>query len=164
MYYDYLLTFPDEINFFWYRKRSSVSILFFLNRYFPLLSNIPVFAMNFGNWSQQVSVRASLGYKLKMIFHPYRGTIIICILPLTTLTELRCGQFITYYQLSLVMSQVIVAGPSLLNRCIYHTHPLSKPVIMTLRTYALFGRSRRVLGVLLMSLAFGIGAGVVGLL
>ena len=55
LYYDYLLTLPDEITFFWRRKRSSVSILFFLNRYLPMASNVLVFFMNFGSWSQEVN-------------------------------------------------------------------------------------------------------------
>ena len=55
LYYDYLLTLPDEITFFWRRKCSSVSILFFLNRYLPMALNVLVFFMNFGSWSQEVN-------------------------------------------------------------------------------------------------------------
>ncbi|KAI0740429.1 hypothetical protein C8Q76DRAFT_707685 [Earliella scabrosa] len=39
---EYLATFPDEVDLFWRRRCSGVSVLFFMNRYAPLLFYILV--------------------------------------------------------------------------------------------------------------------------
>ncbi|THH04356.1 hypothetical protein EW145_g5588 [Phellinidium pouzarii] len=56
LYYDFLLTFRDEVRFFWSRKLNSVTILFFLNRYLSVLGNIPVILQSFANWSPDIVV------------------------------------------------------------------------------------------------------------
>ncbi|KAI0735816.1 hypothetical protein C8Q76DRAFT_792320 [Earliella scabrosa] len=38
--YEYLITFHEEKKLFWRRKWSGASVLFFMNRYAPLLYNI----------------------------------------------------------------------------------------------------------------------------
>ncbi|KAH9478586.1 hypothetical protein JR316_0009043 [Psilocybe cubensis] len=53
LYYDYLLTFPDEIDFYWRPKFNFALgfILFFVNRYVVTLGHIPVILFYFWNWS-----------------------------------------------------------------------------------------------------------------
>ncbi|KAF8591752.1 hypothetical protein K439DRAFT_1611030 [Ramaria rubella] len=41
LYYDWILTLPMEINRFWKPNITGPTVLFFLNRYFPLISFIP---------------------------------------------------------------------------------------------------------------------------
>ncbi|KLO14338.1 hypothetical protein SCHPADRAFT_814660, partial [Schizopora paradoxa] len=49
LYYDHLVTFPQEVEEFWKRKISFVSILFFVNRYATALGYIPIIYFIF--WS-----------------------------------------------------------------------------------------------------------------
>ncbi|THV06553.1 hypothetical protein K435DRAFT_482730 [Dendrothele bispora CBS 962.96] len=47
-YYDFLLTFGDEVELFWqYPSRSFVTILFYVNRYLALLGNVPILYFRF---------------------------------------------------------------------------------------------------------------------
>ena len=39
---EYLATFPDEVDLFWRRRCTAASVLFFMNRYAPLLFYILV--------------------------------------------------------------------------------------------------------------------------
>lgn len=56
LYYDFLLTFDDEVRFFWHRKWNSVTILFFLNRYLPLVGHVPGIVKVLATWSIKVCV------------------------------------------------------------------------------------------------------------
>lgn len=67
LYYDYILTFGDEIQFVWGRKRSSVTLLFFANRYVSILGNIPVILQTFENWSSTVRICLPLRSKREAI-------------------------------------------------------------------------------------------------
>jgi len=59
LYYDYLLTFRDEVEYFWKRSgRSLVAVLFYISRYFALLGNVPVLVFRF--WSEHEIVSAIL--------------------------------------------------------------------------------------------------------
>ncbi|CAL1708438.1 unnamed protein product [Somion occarium] len=100
LYYDYAVTFADEIFYIWSKPLSHGSWLFMLNRYFSLLSAI---AINWGNFSDFESVEACQGYAF-------------------------------FRQVILVIAQVIVC------------------FLCFLRTYALYGRSERIL-VLILSVA-----------
>ncbi|TDL14449.1 hypothetical protein BD410DRAFT_734072 [Rickenella mellea] len=51
LYYDYLLTINQEIDFFWGRGLTPASGLFFACRYLTLLGNIPVILRAFTYWS-----------------------------------------------------------------------------------------------------------------
>ncbi|KAH8115922.1 hypothetical protein DFH11DRAFT_1542729 [Phellopilus nigrolimitatus] len=53
LYYDYVLTFGDEVRFFWGRRANSVTLLFFLNRYLSVLGNVPVILQSFAGWSPE---------------------------------------------------------------------------------------------------------------
>src|SRR6266404_5478142 len=44
LYYDYVLTFSREVEYFWPKsyRTSWISLLFFLNRYLAIFGNIPI--------------------------------------------------------------------------------------------------------------------------
>ncbi|KAI0827111.1 hypothetical protein BC628DRAFT_1370962 [Trametes gibbosa] len=100
LYYDFLLTFGEEYFRIWKNPRSISSILFFLNRYLPVLGDI---AVNTGNF---------------YIFPD----------------EQVCRRYAFFRQLLLIINQVVVC------------------FILFLRTYALFGRDKRI-----GALVFGVG-------
>ncbi|KAF5374891.1 hypothetical protein D9758_000513 [Tetrapyrgos nigripes] len=59
LYYDYALTFPDEVEFFWKRScRAFFAILFYTNRYLSVFGNLPHFLVRFG--LEQLSVCKTL--------------------------------------------------------------------------------------------------------
>lgn len=61
LYYDYSLTFADEVARFWNRKNFTwASFLFFVNRYLVLLGNIPIMIEAFlqtSSFSKKTMVR-----------------------------------------------------------------------------------------------------------
>lgn len=69
LYYDYLLTFSDEVRFFWGRKGCSVTYLFFVNRYLPMAGHIPGVVKFLGHWSQHVSTRDQTLQPNVLTFH-----------------------------------------------------------------------------------------------
>ncbi|EIN07028.1 hypothetical protein PUNSTDRAFT_144600 [Punctularia strigosozonata HHB-11173 SS5] len=56
LYYDYFITFDDEVEYFWKRKMSYISALFFANRYFALGAYAAVLYSMFHNLSDDASV------------------------------------------------------------------------------------------------------------
>ncbi|TDL21551.1 hypothetical protein BD410DRAFT_724285, partial [Rickenella mellea] len=56
LYYDYLLTIDQEIKFFWGRRITFVSGLFFACRYLSLFGNIPIILQTFENLSTDVNL------------------------------------------------------------------------------------------------------------
>ena len=54
LYYDYILTFKDEVHYFWRRGLNSVTILFFVSRYMAVIGNIPVIFMYFWEMTAEV--------------------------------------------------------------------------------------------------------------
>lgn len=54
LYYDFALTMPLEVKHFWGRRLSWPSALFFLNRYFSVVSHVPIVYKDFGNPSKLV--------------------------------------------------------------------------------------------------------------
>ncbi|OSD03712.1 hypothetical protein PYCCODRAFT_1434104 [Trametes coccinea BRFM310] len=108
LYYDFVLTIPQEIERFWSRKLSWPSFLFFLNRYLSVIGHIPVIIEFFGVIPESVSVRPKL-----------------------------CREYQQYHRIISILIQAVVAG------------------LMLLRTYALYGRDRRVLALLLAILGVG---------
>ena len=58
LYYDWLITLPDEIVKIWMGRWSGVTVCFLLNRYVPLLAYIPVAIGMFSPpWGRQASTR-----------------------------------------------------------------------------------------------------------
>ncbi|TDL17274.1 hypothetical protein BD410DRAFT_794430 [Rickenella mellea] len=94
LYYDYLLTINQEMIFFWRRRITFASGLFFACRYLSLFGNVPVILQTFGYWPPDSST---------------------------------CHSLQTYHQLFSSGIQSLVA------------------VTLITRTYALYGRSRRIL-------------------
>ncbi|KAH9857025.1 hypothetical protein C2E23DRAFT_881512 [Lenzites betulinus] len=94
LYYDYLLTFSDEVEYFWKSASLSIiSVLFVVNRYLGLLGPLPLLTEYFANLPEHTYVD---------VHH-------------------------TYHQAYALASQGIVA------------------VMLVIRTYALYNRSRRIL-------------------
>ncbi|EMD39206.1 hypothetical protein CERSUDRAFT_122642 [Gelatoporia subvermispora B] len=98
LYFDYLLTFFTEVERFWMRGISWISVLYAANRYITLLGSIPIAIEYFG-----------------IIPQP------------------------TYHQYAAVGTQALVA------------------VLLTLRTYALYKRSKVVLSMILFIFALSLG-------
>ncbi|ETW76064.1 hypothetical protein HETIRDRAFT_119296 [Heterobasidion irregulare TC 32-1] len=51
LYYDHLMTLSEEITWIWSRPRARSSLLFFLNRYVPLVGHIAVLVYTFGGFT-----------------------------------------------------------------------------------------------------------------
>lgn len=60
LFYDYMLTLPDEIELFWKAETSWVARFFLITRYFSLVGNIPIALQSYSDWSTSVSARAYL--------------------------------------------------------------------------------------------------------
>lgn len=74
LYYDYLLTLPDEISRFWAHKKFSwAAFFFYLNRYVAFCGNIPVFVEYFLN--TPVSPQKSFICQKLQSFHQYFAVI-----------------------------------------------------------------------------------------
>ncbi|KDR67443.1 hypothetical protein GALMADRAFT_147214 [Galerina marginata CBS 339.88] len=56
-YWDYLLTFDDEIRYIWQPTKSKGQYWFYLNRYIPFFGNLAVIVCNFSPLSPKVEVR-----------------------------------------------------------------------------------------------------------
>ncbi|KAL4244469.1 hypothetical protein ABKN59_008684 [Abortiporus biennis] len=93
LYYDYLLTFSDEVRYMWFQPSLRIPWLFFFNRYFSILADIGITIANF--------------------------------VPYTSLES--CVRYNTAAEFVLVIVQLL-AG-----------------IVLLLRTYALYGRSRKIL-------------------
>ncbi|KAI0674479.1 hypothetical protein C8Q78DRAFT_1076115 [Trametes maxima] len=127
LYYDFILTFGQEYSRVWKRPRSLSSILFFLNRYIPVLGDI---AVNTGNFYLMIFLGRGVRYSM---------------LPSTLLDDVlaipvSCRQYAFFRQLLLIVNQVVVC------------------FILFLRTYALYGRDKRI-GVLVI----GVGGILLGI-
>ncbi|TBU31207.1 hypothetical protein BD311DRAFT_752855 [Dichomitus squalens] len=103
LYYEYVLTFPLEVERYWHSAWSCASVLFFLNRYLSIFGHIPVIVEFFGVFPQPV-----------------------------------CRQLQQYHRMSSALIQGVVAG------------------LLTLRTYALYNRSKKVLASLLLLLSVAV--------
>ncbi|KAI0371229.1 hypothetical protein BV20DRAFT_1017181 [Pilatotrama ljubarskyi] len=112
LYYDFFLTFGEEYHRVWKNPRTISSILFYLNRYLPILGDI---AVNTGNF---------------YIFSSEQVSLVPC----------SCRHYAFFRQLLLVINQVVVC------------------FILFLRTYALYGRDKRIL-----VLVVGVGAILLGI-
>lgn len=55
LYYDYFLTLGAEVQYFWGRKFSLSTFLFFTPRYLILIGGIPMALKYFGHWTVHVS-------------------------------------------------------------------------------------------------------------
>ncbi len=60
LYYDFLLTFPFEVERYWAGGRSWASCCFFANRYMAVLGHLPVVYEFFGTMPEEV--RRSCGH------------------------------------------------------------------------------------------------------
>ncbi|KAI0351649.1 hypothetical protein OH77DRAFT_1523985 [Trametes cingulata] len=126
LYYDFVLTIPQEVERYWTGAFSLPSLLFFLNRYMSVIGHVPVIIEFFGVLPEPVSVT------IEFLTSPTVSY------PLTWDVEQRCREFQQYHRIISIVIQGVVAA------------------LLVLRTYALYGRDRRALA-LLLTIA-GIGA------
>ncbi|KAH9857026.1 hypothetical protein C2E23DRAFT_720976 [Lenzites betulinus] len=94
LYYDYVMTLFNEIEYYWIPASPSLSfLLFVVNRYIGILGPIPVFFEYFSEVSEHVSASG-----------------LACILPPTNdLLTCRCRQLQLYHQIFAMLSQAVVA-------------------------------------------------------
>ncbi|KAI0078632.1 hypothetical protein K474DRAFT_1770934 [Panus rudis PR-1116 ss-1] len=118
LYYDWLLTLPEEIRLFWKHKFSATSLLYYINRYASLLAHVPV-----GIEFYTVIPEESSSFKLNSPAH---------------VNDSR-KKLQAFHQLFSALSILITA------------------VLLTLRTYALYGHSRIVLISLVTYMIVGFG-------
>ncbi|KAI0370894.1 hypothetical protein BV20DRAFT_943339 [Pilatotrama ljubarskyi] len=83
LYYDYVLTLRDEVQRFWASRVSTVSVLFFFNRYLAVFAHIPVMVEFYGRQSETTTLTI-------------------------TLIALRCLRLQMYHQLLSGITQVII--------------------------------------------------------
>ncbi|KAJ3814548.1 hypothetical protein EV368DRAFT_40391, partial [Lentinula lateritia] len=102
LYWDHLITFPDEVQYLWKRSMGWSTALFFFNRYFAALGNIVVTVSLFSSGLTESVGILSSSYSDCRPFHLFR-------------------------ELLLVLTQVIVC------------------ILLTIRIYALYHCSRRML-------------------
>ncbi|KAJ7362331.1 hypothetical protein DFH08DRAFT_799382 [Mycena albidolilacea] len=134
LFYDFLLTLDWEISRYWGARISLSKFLFFLNRYGTLLGNIPVVVQRF--WITPSSPEKTTMYSL----HQFRAKTLL------TAFLFRCRQLEYYHQWFIIATQMIIG------------------VILILRTYALYERNNRVLGLVLVISAGAIGACIWGII
>ncbi|KAJ4479609.1 hypothetical protein C8J55DRAFT_429355 [Lentinula edodes] len=103
LYWDHLITFPDEVQYLWKRSMGWSTALFFFNRYFAALGNIVVTVSLFSSGLTE-SVTTS-----------------------TDNASISCRPFHLFREILLVLTQVIVC------------------ILLTIRIYALYHCSRRML-------------------
>ncbi|KAI0651323.1 hypothetical protein C8Q79DRAFT_897161, partial [Trametes meyenii] len=111
LYYDFVLTIPQEIERYWKGSFSWTTLLFFLNRYLSVVMHLPVIVEFFGDLSGPVSFSEA--------------------------TLFDCRQVRMYHHIISIVIQGIVAA------------------LLIIRTYALYGRDRRVLVLLLIIIGVG---------
>lgn len=109
----------DEIEFFWCRKVNTVMILYFGSRYLSLFGNIPVILHYFGNWTPIVcSFVLCLEMSLTSFFsRPAKAYVHSVSFQVTSrwnqITFVRCRSFEKYFELLLVVEQVLIGSESL---------------------------------------------------
>ncbi|CAK5282549.1 unnamed protein product [Mycena citricolor] len=138
LFYDYFLTLQSEIERYWPRARHRwswnwASILYFANRYGTLLGNVPVVVHYL--WSAEPTAHK------EQVSDPSHCHCGFCLL--THRTQI-CHLLESYHEYYIVGSQVIVG------------------TMLLLRTYALYGQNRCVLGFLLLVGAAVVVCGVYG--
>lgn len=145
LYYDYFLTLPAEVTYFWLsrNKITWASSFFFMNRYLSLLGHIPVFFESFDSVNIQGKTAVSVNCWL-----------LICVTLDAHLLNLQlCETLLIYHQYYAVVMQLIVGGEfSYSEKDIFDTLIAfcRNQVICMMRVYALYNLSRRVLGTLIV--------------
>ncbi|KZP23492.1 hypothetical protein FIBSPDRAFT_952013 [Athelia psychrophila] len=72
LYYDYSLTFADEVERFWNRNNFTwTSLFFFINRYLVLLGNIPVLCQGITNYHAFLEILSQLVIGIMLIMRVY---------------------------------------------------------------------------------------------
>ncbi|KAF8881029.1 hypothetical protein CPB84DRAFT_1792093, partial [Gymnopilus junonius] len=103
LYYDYLLTFKDEVGRYWTKPSTWTlgTVLFFINRYSPIFGYIPVVLLSFWSWPTPNRLKVCFGLNQ---YHQYLlvfvQIIVGCIAALRTYAIYACSRFILVLILS----------------------------------------------------------------
>ncbi|KAJ7214451.1 hypothetical protein GGX14DRAFT_610917 [Mycena pura] len=133
--YDYFVTLEWEASRYWHSGISSLTVLFFANRYGTLLGNVPVVLLNF--WTAPASPSKDLVRTVHINALPYAEKVPDVLYPslspstgLVPLAQCRfsCRDLYWYHESFIIVIQIVIA------------------VLLILRTYALYERNNRVLG------------------
>ncbi|KAF7304447.1 hypothetical protein HMN09_00846900 [Mycena chlorophos] len=119
--YDYLLTLSREVSGFWGLRRPTWStVFFFLNRYGSIFGTIPIIVQYFSTTTDPTK------YAVRSC-----GFFEFALLVIDDIPDVRCRVYTMYHQYFALFSQVCVA------------------VMLIMRTYALYERSRTILAFML---------------
>ncbi|CAL1708384.1 unnamed protein product [Somion occarium] len=77
LYYDYIITFANEVSYIWSNPRTHASWLFLLNRYFSILSDVAVVSANFADF---MTVEACKNYYFFRQMMLVIAQVIVCII------------------------------------------------------------------------------------
>ncbi|THU77466.1 hypothetical protein K435DRAFT_812416 [Dendrothele bispora CBS 962.96] len=84
LYYDYSLTFRDEVEYFWKRpNRSLVAALFYLSRYLPLFGNVPILVFRF--WPDQNGTSVLFVIRVYAIYEQNKKLLALLIFAVTAM-------------------------------------------------------------------------------
>ncbi|KAF8188802.1 hypothetical protein K438DRAFT_1971983 [Mycena galopus ATCC 62051] len=147
LFYEYWITLDWEISRYWGTRLSWPKALFFVNRYGTLLGNIPVVMEYF--WSEnstptkiKVSVCDSDDSDIPLTTVDVRFSLYSTASVLLKSYVTRCLALESYHQYFIIATQVLVAA------------------MLTLRTHALYERSKRVLALMITVI---VGCVVIGI-
>ncbi|KAF7334564.1 hypothetical protein MVEN_02286300 [Mycena venus] len=132
LFYDFFLTLDAEISRYWGAPIKFPTILFFANRYGTLFGNIPAVIQNF--WTtestpRKIMVNRPTAFVSSNVLIFLRCAVACCrCVRLLKKRIHRCQHLETYHQYFIIATQILVG------------------LMLLLRTYALYERSKRVLG------------------
>ncbi|KAI5994932.1 hypothetical protein F5J12DRAFT_929400 [Pisolithus orientalis] len=121
--YDHLITLAEEVAYIWARPKRASAILFLVNRYLGCFSTI----------AQAVMLLAVMSPEVRLIWPSCFCPVLFEYLAISLSSEVwvddvaTCVQYIHYRQVLLFVNQTIVC------------------ILFMIRTYALYGRSKRLL-------------------
>lgn len=128
VYYEFFVTLDDEVRFFWRRSRgprrpwyrlNTMTVLFLLNRYIPVVMNATIIAHNLGNIPTSVCVIVIYHINRSLCDSSIQRYMLQCYSPSTGLTRasISCSSIFTLDQVMVVTVQLIVGSkPSVIMR------------------------------------------------
>lgn len=156
LYYDYLLTFSMEIERFWtFRRISSGSFFFFFNRYLAFFGNIPIiFVFFWRTEDRQLKIQVRSLCILILVSMASADDFLDVGQPLLINRLLAnlyysfgsCNVLQAYHQFFAMISQVVIGSKySESPSSSWRYSPRTDTVLLIMRVYALYQRSRKVL-------------------
>ncbi|KIK56328.1 hypothetical protein GYMLUDRAFT_247849 [Collybiopsis luxurians FD-317 M1] len=154
LYWDYFLTISEEVQYFWKRPVRITTVLFFLNRYVSVLGNIVTTILKFLNPVTETQVRKNLipnryteeGAAWEAVFlYDFMLFVMTLLKAYKTHHELR--------SLRVPLADIIIRDGSWYFGVMAFANAVNQYLnillLLTVRVYALYNRSKRMLGVML---------------